>query len=64
MEDLKQLFEKLDAVVAEAKADFTKYAEKGNKSAAGRVRKNMQALKKVAQEVRIAIMTKVKEGKE
>lgn len=64
MEDLKQLFEKIDETVADAKVNLTKYVEKGNKSAAGRVRKDMQFLKKVAQEVRVTIMAKVKEGKE
>jgi hypothetical protein len=64
MDELKALLEKVKGVVAEAEVNLTKYVEKGNKSAAGRVRKDMQALKKVAQEIRIRIMEKIKEGKE
>ena len=64
MDELKALLEKVKGVVAEAEVNLTKYVEKGNKSAAGRVRKDMQALKKIAQEIRVTIMTKIKEGKE
>ena len=63
-EQLKDLMGKVKDVVAEAEENLTKFVEKGNKSAAGRVRKDMQALKKVAQEIRIRIMEKIKEGKE
>jgi hypothetical protein len=64
MDDLKQLLGKVKEVVAKAEVNLTKFTEKGNKSAAGRVRKDMQNLKKVAQEIRICIMAKLKEGKE
>ena len=64
MDELKALLEKVKGVVAEAEVNLTKYVEKGNKSAAGRVRKDMQALKKIAQEIRVTIMTKIKERKE
>jgi|ADurb_Leu_01_Slu_FD_contig_61_966754_length_790_multi_2_in_0_out_0_1 hypothetical protein len=63
-EQLKDLMGKVKDVVAEAETNLTKFVEKGNKSAAGRVRKDMQALKKIAQEIRVTIMTKIKEGKD
>jgi hypothetical protein len=64
MDELKALLEKVKGVVAAAEVNLTKFIEKGNKSAAGRVRKDMQYLKKVAQEIRVVIMAKLKEGKE
>jgi len=45
-------FEKIKALIAEAEADVEKFYEKGNKSAGTRIRKAMQDLKKLAQEMR------------
>ncbi|PXF43425.1 hypothetical protein BWQ96_06815 [Gracilariopsis chorda] len=51
MEKLQQLKEVMDAV----SKDSTKFFEKGNKAAGTRARKNLQELKKLAQELRVAI---------
>ncbi|MAT38440.1 MAG: histone H1 [Ectothiorhodospiraceae bacterium] len=37
------------------KPDFEKFYEKGNKSAGTRVRKHMNELKKIAQEIRLEV---------
>ena len=46
------LFAKLEAVVAEAKMDAEKFYGKGNKAAGTRLRKSMQDLKGLAQDIR------------
>ncbi len=46
-----QAYEKLKGLVAEIESDINK-AEGGNKAAGTRVRKQMQEIKKAAQEVR------------
>lgn len=51
MEKLQNLKEVMDAV----SKDSTKFFEKGNKAAGTRARKNLQELKKLAQELRVAI---------
>lgn len=51
MEKLQHLKEVMDAV----SKDSTKFFEKGNKAAGTRARKNLQELKKLAQELRVAI---------
>jgi hypothetical protein len=61
---LKALLGEMKAVIEETEFNLGKFVDKGNKSAAGRVRKQMQALKKLAQEVRVEIMSRVKEAKE
>jgi hypothetical protein len=48
---LMQAYEKLKGLVAEIESDINK-AEGGNKAAGTRVRKQMQDIKKAAQEVR------------
>jgi hypothetical protein len=48
-------FERLKALIADTEADVIK-AEKGNKAAGTRVRKAMQEIKKVAQEVRVEVL--------
>lgn len=63
-EKLKALVNEIKVVVEAAEFDLGKFLMKGNRSAAGRVRKHMQALKKLAQEIRVEVMSKVKEGKE
>jgi hypothetical protein len=45
-------FEQIKALLAEVEGDVEKFYEKGNKSAGTRIRKAMQDLKKLAQEVR------------
>lgn len=51
MDKLQHLKEVMDAV----SKDSTKFFEKGNKAAGTRARKNLQELKKLAQELRVAI---------
>lgn len=50
-----EAFDRLKQTIADAEADLVK-AEKGNKAAGTRVRKAMQDVKKIAQEVRIKIL--------
>jgi len=50
-----QAYEKLKGLVAEIESDINK-AEGGNKAAGTRVRKQMQEIKKAAQEVRSNIL--------
>ena len=45
-------FEQLKQVIAEAEADFVKFYDKGVKAAAPRIRKSMQEIKTLAQEIR------------
>lgn len=54
-----QKFEEIKALIASVEADVAKFAEKGNGAAGTRVRKAMQDLKKLAQDVR----TEVQEAK-
>ena len=48
---LSQIQETLDSI----HDDATKFNEKGNKAAGTRVRKGMQAIKALAQDVRVAV---------
>lgn len=48
-------FEKIIGQFEELKENYGKY-EKGNKSAGTRARKNLQEIKKVAQEIRVEIV--------
>lgn len=54
-------FTELQNFVAGLEEDFTKFYEKGNKAAGTRVRKAMQELKQVAQDIRVEIQDKKKE---
>lgn len=54
-EKLDSLLEVFDEYYEEAKLNKEKFTEKRNKAAAGRVRKNMQAMKKTAQEIRLLV---------
>jgi hypothetical protein len=54
-----ETFEKIKALVNETEGDIQKFYEKGNKAAGTRVRKAMQDLKKLAQDLR----THVQESK-
>lgn len=50
---LEQLQETLDSI----QEDAAKFNEKGNKAAGTRVRKGMQTIKGLAQDVRVAVST-------
>ena len=54
MEDNKvyQLFEDMKNAIEETQVDVNKFADKGNNSAGTRVRKSMQAVKNIGQEIR------------
>lgn len=51
-------FNKLQAMVAEMETDFLKFYEKGNKAAGTRIRKSMQDLKNMAQDIRKDVLEK------
>ena len=51
-------FEKLIKHLEELKEDFTKFYDKGNKTAGTRVRKGMQSLKEMAQAIRQEVQDK------
>lgn len=63
MNKLTENFEKIEKLIENAKIDMTKFVEKGNSAAGTRVRKFMQELKALAQEVRVDIQN-VKNGNE
>ncbi len=48
-------FEEIKKIVAEVEADIIKFYEHGNKAAAVRIRKGMQEVKKLAQDVRLHV---------
>ncbi len=48
-------FNELKSLVDGMEADFSKFYEKGNKTAGTRVRKGLQDLKKLAQDIRIEV---------
>ena len=48
-------FDDLKGLVDDLEEDFTKFYEKGNNAAGTRVRKVMQDLKKLAQDIRIEV---------
>ena len=54
MNELSTLFDELQDTVNDCQADLTKFVE-GNNSAGTRVRKAMQTIKSLAQEVRIEV---------
>ena len=51
-------FNEVQDLVNSLEADFEKFYEKGNNAAGTRVRKGMQALKNLAQEIRVEIQNK------
>jgi len=55
-----ELFEQMVALIEAAVADADKFYDKGNKAAGVRLRKAMQEIKKVAQEVRLDVAAKNK----
>lgn len=57
-------YEELEKLVLSLKDEFHKFYEKGNKSAGTRLRKGMQDLKHMAQEIRTAVLEVKATGKE
>ncbi|MEM9390947.1 MAG: histone H1 [Bacteroidota bacterium] len=55
-------FSELKDLVDSLEADFDKFYDKGNNAAGTRVRKGMQELKNVAQEIRIEVQDKKNNG--
>ncbi len=55
-----ELYHKLKHLVSEMENDFQKFYEKGNNAAGTRIRKSMQDLKKLAQEIRAEVQDKKK----
>ncbi|ACY48798.1 histone H1 [Rhodothermus marinus] len=53
-------FDQLRDLVLGLEQDFKKFYEKGNKAAGTRIRKAMQELKKLAQEIRVEVQEKKK----
>ena len=51
-------FSDLKDFVDSLEEDFTKFYEKGNKAAGTRIRKGMQDLKKMAQDIRVDVQAK------
>ena len=51
-------FEQIKDLVTALEGDFSKFYEKGNQAAGTRVRKGMQDLKTLAQEIRIEVQDK------
>ncbi len=48
-------FEQLRDLVASLEGDFSKFYDKGNQAAGTRVRKGMQEMKNLAQEIRVEV---------
>ena len=51
-------FNEVQDLVNSLEADFEKFYEKGNNAAGTRVRKGMQSLKNLAQDIRVEIQAK------
>jgi hypothetical protein len=54
-------FDQLKSLIESVESDYSKFNEKGNKAAGVRVRKTMQDVKKLAQEIRVEVSEKKKE---
>jgi rubrerythrin len=50
-----EIFDNIKEIIADAEDDVSKFYEKGNKAAAVRIRKAMQDVKKLAQDLRIHV---------
>jgi hypothetical protein len=57
---MNELLEQLQGIMEGIQEDAAKFEEKGNKAAGTRVRKAMQEIKAVAQEVRVYVSEKNK----
>ena len=55
-------FEELKNLVMGLESDFEKFYEKGNNAAGTRVRKGMQDLKNMAQDIRVEVQEKKNNG--
>jgi hypothetical protein len=51
-------FEQIKELILSLEGDFNKFYDKGNQAAGTRVRKGMQDLKTLAQEIRIEVQNK------
>jgi len=51
-------YEELMELLSSAKDDFEKFYDSGNKAAGTRIRKSMQDLKQLAQEIRLEVQNK------
>lgn len=56
-------FKELEAAVSFMKDDVTKFYEKGNNTAGVRIRKTLQSVKELAQEIRKEVSEQKKESK-
>jgi hypothetical protein len=54
MNELKSRYKIMQELIMEGEVDLVKF-ESGNNSAGTRVRKNMQAIKNIAQEIRLEV---------
>ncbi|MEM1000859.1 MAG: histone H1 [Bacteroidota bacterium] len=54
-------YEQLNAIIGEVEDDFGKFYDKSNKAAGTRVRKAMQSLKNLAQEIRTDVQNRKNE---
>ena len=52
---VQELINQLNAILTEVQADVEKFETKGNKAAGTRIRKSMQTIKGLAQDVRTAV---------
>jgi|TARA_B110000967_G_C18385207_1_gene317199 hypothetical protein len=52
---MQNLIDSITEVITNVQEDVTKFDEKGNKAAGTRVRKAMQQIKTLAQDVRVAV---------
>ena len=59
---MQELIHQITEVIETIQDDVTKFDEKGNKAAGTRVRKGMQASKGLAQDVRVYVSDKNKQG--
>ncbi|NDC88170.1 MAG: histone H1 [Bacteroidetes bacterium] len=57
-----QQFNDLKALIASVEDDVEKFSAKGNKAAGTRIRKAMQDVKNLAQEIRVEVQNKKNEG--
>lgn len=55
--------EQLKSLIADLEPEMEKFYEKGNKAAGTRARKQLQELKKIAQDIRLEIQDYKNEGK-
>ena len=55
-------FEELKELVMSLEGDFSKFYDKGNQAAGTRVRKGMQDMKNLAQEIRVEVQNMKNQG--